>query len=150
PTTTDGISIGPPEKKMGLKGSPTHAVTFTEVRIPKENLLGGLGNGLQQTLTVLDGGRVGIGALCVGLAQAAFDEALAYAKERHTFGVPIAQHQAIQHILADMATEIESARLMVYEAAWMKQQGKPFTQMAAMAKLYASQVSERVCYNAIQ
>ncbi len=150
PTSADGITIGAPEKKMGLKGSPTHAVTFSGVRIPKDHLLGEWGDGLQQTLTVLDGGRVGIGALCVGLAQAAFDEALAYAKERQAFGQPIAQHEAIQHMLADMATEIEAARLMVYEAAWTKEQGKPVTQMAAMAKLFASQVSERICYNAIQ
>ncbi|MEP7200727.1 MAG: acyl-CoA dehydrogenase family protein [Chloroflexota bacterium] len=150
PTSADGITIGPPERKMGLHGSPTHAVTFNEVRVPKDNLLGALGNGLQQTFTVLDGGRIGIGALCVGLAQAAFDEAVQYAKARHTFGQAIAQHQAVQFMLADMATEIAAARLMVYEAAWTKQQGKPFTQIAAMAKLFASQVSERVCYNAIQ
>jgi butyryl-CoA dehydrogenase len=150
PTDARGVSIGPPEQKMGLRGSPTHAVTFTEVRVPRDNILGTPGRGLQQTLTVLDGGRVGIGALCVGLAQAAFEEAVRYARERHTFGQPIAQHQSIQNMLADMATEIEAARLLVYEAAWTKQQGKPFTQAAAMAKLFASQVSERVCYHAIQ
>ena len=150
PTAAQGVSIGPPEQKMGLHGSPTHAVTFSEVRIPRENLLGTVGRGLQQTLTVLDGGRIGIGALCVGLAQAAFEEALRYARERHTFGRAIAQHQSIQNMLADMATEIEAARLLVYEAAWIKQQGKVYTQAAAMAKLFASNVSERVCYNAIQ
>jgi butyryl-CoA dehydrogenase len=150
PTAAQGVSIGPPERKMGLHGSPTHAVTFSEVSIPRENLLGTVGRGLQQTLTVLDGGRIGIGALCVGLAQAAFEEAIRYAHERHTFGQAIAQHQSIQNMLADMATEIEAARLLVYEAAWIKQQGKPLTQVAAMAKLFASQVSERVCYNAIQ
>ena len=150
PTTAAGVSIGPAEKKMGLHGSPTHAVNFSEVRIPRENLLGSLGNGLQQTLTVLDGGRVGIGALCVGLAQAAFEAAVQYSRARHTFGQPLSQHQSIQNMIADMATEIEAARLLVYEAAWIKQQGKPFTQAAAMAKLFASQVSERVCYNALQ
>ena len=150
PTNAQGVSIGPPEQKMGLHGSPTHAVTFSEVRIPRENLLGTVGRGLQQTLTILDGGRIGIGALCVGLAQAAFEEALRYARERHTFGRAIAQHQSIQNMLADMATEIEAARLLVYEAAWIKQQGKVYTQAAAMAKLFASNVSERVCYNAIQ
>ena len=127
PTDAQGVSIGPPEQKMGLHGSPTHAVTFSEVRIPRENLLGTVGRGLQQTLTVLDGGRIGIGALCVGLAQAAFEEALRYARERHTFGQAIAQHQSIQNMLADMATEIEAARLLVYEAAWIKQQGKVYT-----------------------
>ena len=150
PTAAQGVSIGPPEQKMGLHGSPTHAVTFSEVRIPRENLVGTVGRGLQQTLTVLDGGRIGIGALCVGLAQAAFEESLRYARERHAFGHAIAQHQSIQNMLADMATEIEAARLLVYEAAWIKQQGKGFTQAAAMAKLFASHVSERVCYNAIQ
>ncbi len=150
PTASDGITIGPPERKMGLHGSPTHAVTFSDVRVPTENLLGTLGNGLQQTLTVLDGGRIGIGALCVGLAQAAYEEALKYAHERETFGKAIGQHEAIGNMLADMATEIEAARLMVYEAAWTKAQGKPFTQIAAMAKLFASEVSERVCYKAIQ
>lgn len=150
PATAAGVAIGPPEKKMGLHGSPTHAVTLSEVRIPRENLLGTLGNGLQQTLTVLDGGRVGIGALCVGLAQAAFEAAVQYSRVRHTFGQPISQHQSVQNMIADMATEIEAARLLVYEAAWIKQQGKSFTQAAAMAKLFASQVSERVCYNAVQ
>jgi alkylation response protein AidB-like acyl-CoA dehydrogenase len=135
---------------MGLNGSATHALSFTEMRVPKANLLGEAGHGLQQTLATLDGGRIGIGALCVGLAQAAFEAAVQYARERHSFGQAIAQHQAIQNMLADMATEIEAARLMVYEAAWLKQHGKPFTQHAAMAKLFASQTSEHVCYNAIQ
>src|SRR5438105_1501599 len=112
PTSTPGIEIGAAEHKMGLHGSPTHAVTFREVRIPRANLLGMAGQGLQQTLTVLDGGRIGIGALCVGLAQAAYDEALRYAQERQTFGKPIAQHEAIGNMLAAMATELEAARLM--------------------------------------
>jgi len=135
---------------MGLKGSPTHAVTFDEVRVPQENLLGEEGRGLQQTLATLDSGRVGIGALAVGLAQAAFEEALKYSKERETFGKPIASHQAIQWMLADAATEIQAARLMVYWAAWQKSLGKPYTKSAAMAKLFATEVSERVCRNAIQ
>lgn len=150
PTDTPGISIGPAEKKMGLKGSPTHAVAFDEVRVPLENLLGEEGRGLHQTLTTLDSGRVGIGALAVGLAQAAYEEALKYAKERETFGKPIAEHQAIQWMLADAATEIQAARLMVYWAAWQKSQGIPYTKAAAMAKLFATEVSERVCRNAIQ
>src|SRR5439155_21836080 len=94
--------------------------------------------------------RIGIAALCVGLAQAAYDEALRYAQERQAFGKSIAQHEAIGNMLADMATDLEAARLMVYQAAWTKEQGLPFTQLAAMAKLFASEVSERVCYKAIQ
>lgn len=150
PSNTPGIHIGPAEKKMGLKGSPTHAVTFEEVRVPLENVLGREGYGLQQTLATLDSGRVGIGALSVGLAQAAYEEAVRYAKERRTFGKPIAEHQAIQWMIADAATEIQAARLMVYWAAWLKGQGRPFGKEAAMAKLFATEVSERVCRNAIQ
>jgi alkylation response protein AidB-like acyl-CoA dehydrogenase len=150
PTDTPGITIGPPEKKMGLKGSPTHAVTFEEVRVPLESLLGTEGQGLQQTLATLDGGRIGIGALAIGLAQAAYEAALQYAKERETFGQPIASYQAIQWMLADAATEIEAARLLVYKAAWLKEEGRPFAKEAAMAKLFATEMSERVCRNAIQ
>jgi alkylation response protein AidB-like acyl-CoA dehydrogenase len=150
PTDTPGLHIGPAEKKMGLKGSPTHAVTYEEVRVPKENLLGVNDKGLAQTLTVLDGGRIGIGALSVGLAQAAYEQALKYTHERKTFGAPIAQHQAIQWMIADAATEIEAARLMVYRAAWLKENGKPYTVAASMAKLLATETAERVCFNAIQ
>jgi alkylation response protein AidB-like acyl-CoA dehydrogenase len=150
PTETGGVQIGQAEKKMGLKGSPTHAVTFEEARVPKENLLGREGFGLQQTLEILDSGRISIGALAVGLAQAAYEEAVAYAKERYTFGKPIAHRQAIQWMLADAATEIHGARLMVYHAAWLKMEGRPFAKEASMAKLFASEMSERVCRNAIQ
>lgn len=150
PSDSAGITIGPPEKKMGLKGSPTHAVNFEEVRVPLDNIVGGEGRGLHQTLSTLDSGRIGIGALAIGLAQAAYEEALKYAKERETFGKPIGQHQAIQWILADAATEIQAARFMVYWAAWLKQNSRPFTKEAAMAKLFATEVSERVCRNAIQ
>lgn len=150
PTNTPGITIGPAEKKMGLRGSPTHAVSFEEVQVPLENLLGEEGRGLQQTLATLDNGRIGIGALAIGIAQAAYEEALKYAHERETFGKPIAEHQAIQWMLADAATELQAARLMVYWAAWLKENGRPFTQAAAMAKLFATEVSERVCRNAIQ
>jgi alkylation response protein AidB-like acyl-CoA dehydrogenase len=150
PTDTPGLHIAPPEKKMGLKGSPTHAVTYEEVTVPLEYLVGRVGEGLHQTLAVLDGGRIGIGALAVGLAQAAFEEGQRYARERETFGIPLAGHQAIQWMLADAATELQSARLMVYYAAWLKTQGRAFTQQAAMAKLQASEMAERVCRNAIQ
>jgi len=150
PTDTPGLCIAPPEKKMGLKGSPTHAVTYDNVRVPIENLVGREGYGLHQTLRVLDGGRIGIGALAVGLAQAAFEEAIKYAKERSTFGKLLAEHQAIQWMIADAATQIDAARLMVYRAAWLKHNGKPFTKEAAMAKLLASEIAEKVCFNAIQ
>jgi alkylation response protein AidB-like acyl-CoA dehydrogenase len=135
---------------MGVKGSPTNAVTYENVRVPANYLVGEQGHGLRQTLTVLDGGRISIGAISVGLAQAAFEEATRYAKERETFGVPIAEHQAIQWMLADAATEIHSSRLMIYYAAWLKDQGRPFTKEAAMAKLFATEMAERVCRNAIQ
>ena len=150
PTDTPGLTIGPAEKKMGLKGSPTHAVQYDDVRVPLENLLGQEGRGLHQALQTLDGGRISIGALSVGLAQAAFEEAVKYAKERYTFGVPIAKHEAIQWMIADAATQIDAARLMVYRAAWLKATGRPFTREAAMGKLFASEVADKVCWNAIQ
>jgi alkylation response protein AidB-like acyl-CoA dehydrogenase len=150
PTDSRGLHIGPAEKKMGLKGSPTHAVTYDNVRVPYTHLVGQEGRGLQQTMQVLDAGRIGIGALSVGLAQAAFEEAIKYSKQRQTFGQPIAHHQAIQWMIADAETEIDAARLLVYRAAWLKQAGKPFTKEASKAKLFATRVSERVCYNAIQ
>ncbi len=150
PTGTPGLHVGPPEKKMGLGTTHSHAITYENVRVPRENLLGEVGFGMYQTLQVLDGGRISIAALALGIAQAAFEAAVAYAKERHTFGKPLAARQAIQFMLADMATEIHAARLMVYHAAWLKEQGKPFTHAAAMAKLFASEMAERVTRNAIQ
>jgi butyryl-CoA dehydrogenase len=150
PTDSKGLKIGPAEKKMGLHGSPTHAVTFEDVHVSLGNLIGREGFGLQQTLMTLDGGRIAIGAISVGLAQASFEYALAYAKERQAFGQAIANFEAIQWMLADAATEIESARLLVYRAAWLKGQARPFTKEAAMAKLFATEMAERVCRNAIQ
>ena len=150
PTDTPGLHIGPSEKKMGLKGSHTNAVTYEDVLVPAGNLLGEQGRGLSQTLSVLDGGRIGIGAISVGLAQAAFEESVRYARERQAFGVPIADHQAISWMLADAATEIQSARLMIYYAAWLKDQHRNYTRQAAMAKLFATEMGERVCRNAIQ
>ncbi|MEP7358432.1 MAG: acyl-CoA dehydrogenase family protein, partial [Anaerolineales bacterium] len=150
PTDTPGLHIGPAEKKMGVRGSPTHAVTYAAVRVPRENLVGQEGKGLAQTLAVLDGGRIGIGALSVGLAQAAYEAAVEYARGRQTFGAPLAQHEAIQFMLADAATEIEAARLLVYRAAWLKQNGAPYTRAAAQAKLFATEMAERVARNAIQ
>ncbi len=150
PTDTPGLHIGPAEKKMGLKGSPTHGVTYEDVHVSYSNLLGTLGRGLQQTLTTLDGGRISIGALSIGLAQSAMEDAIRYAKDRQTFGKPIAEHQAIQWMLADAATDIQAARLMIYFAAWLKEQKQPFTKEASMGKLFATEMAERVCRNAIQ
>ena len=150
PANSPGLHIGPPEKKMGLKGSPTNSVTYENVKVPADFLLGSPGDGLHQTLSILDGGRIGIGALATGLAQAAFDEALRYAQERQTFGQQIAAHQAIQWMLADAAMYIQTARLMVRYAAWLKGEGRPFTKEAAMAKLFATEMAETVCRNAIQ
>ncbi len=149
-TDRPGLTINPPEKKMGLKGSPTNMLSFDGVRVPKENLLGALGRGLHQTLATLDGGRIGIGAMAVGLAQAALDEAIKYGADRRTFGRPLTQHQAIQHMLADMGTEIEAARLLVYRAGWLKDQGRDFSKEAAMAKLFASETAERAAFKALQ
>lgn len=150
PTDTQGLTIAPAEKKMGVKGSPTHEVHYKNVRVPEENLIGEEGNGLKYTLFSLDGGRISIGALAVGLAQAALEEAVSYAKQREAFGEPIANFQAIQWMLADAGTEIQAARLLVYNAAWQKQQGKSYTKAAAMAKLFATEMAERACRNAIQ
>jgi alkylation response protein AidB-like acyl-CoA dehydrogenase len=150
PADTPGLHVAPPEKKMGIKGSPTNAVTYEDVRVPLGYMVGEEGKGLRYTLSTLDGGRISIGALSVGLAQAALEEAVQYAKEREAFGGPIADLQAIQWMLADAATEIHAARLMVYQAAFLKQAGKPYTKEAAMAKLFATEMAERVCRNAIQ
>ncbi|MBE3066995.1 MAG: acyl-CoA dehydrogenase [Chloroflexi bacterium] len=147
---TPGFQVGRDEKKMGLKGSVTSELFFENCRIPAENLLGLENEGFKQFLTTLDAGRLAISAMAVGLAQGAFDRAVAYAKERVQFDRPIAQFQAIQWMIADMATDIEAARLMVNRAAWLKGQGVRFTKEAAMAKLFATEVSERVCYKAIQ
>ncbi|RIK29741.1 MAG: acyl-CoA dehydrogenase [Anaerolineae bacterium] len=150
PTNSPGLKIGPAEKKMGLHGSPTHAVTYEDVRVPLENLVGEEGKGLQQTLAVLDGGRIGIAALSIGLAQAAFEYAVNYARERKAFGKPIAEQQAIQWMLADAATEIELARTMLHKTAWLKEQGRNYNKEAAMAKMFATEMAERVCRNSIQ
>jgi alkylation response protein AidB-like acyl-CoA dehydrogenase len=150
PTDAPGLHIGPAEKKMGVKGSPANAVTYEQVRVPLNYLVGVEGHGLQQTLTILDGGRIGIGALAVGLAQRALDESLHYAQQRQAFGQALADFQAIQWMIADAATEIQAARLMVLYAAWLKDQRLDFSKQAAMAKLFATEMAERVCRNAIQ
>jgi len=147
---TPGFRPGRDEKKMGLKGSVTSELFFEDCRIPAENLLGRENEGFKQFLQTLDAGRVAISAMALGLAQGAYERALAYAKERVQFGQPIANFQAIQWMLADSATEIEAARLMVYRAAWLREQGSRFTKEAAMAKLFTTEMSERVCRRAIQ
>jgi len=147
---TPGFKPGRDEEKMGLRGSVTSELFFEDCRIPAENLLGQENEGFKQFLVTLDAGRIAIAAMAVGLAQGAFEKAVAYAKERVQFGQPIAKFQAIQWMIADMATEIEAARLMVHRAAWVKDQGVRFTKEAAMAKLFATEVSERACRKAIQ
>lgn len=150
PTETAGLTIAPPEKKMGAGGTHSHEVRYESVRIPLKNTLGVEGEGLQQTLNILDGGRISVGALSVGIAQAALEEGVRYAKERESFGKKLKEHQAIQWLVADAAAEIHAARLMVYYAAWLKDQGKPFTQAGAVAKLFATEMAERAAYSAIQ
>jgi butyryl-CoA dehydrogenase len=147
---TPGFSTGRDEKKMGLHGSTTSQLFFENCHIPRENLLGKENQGFKQFLTTLDAGRLAIAAMALGLAQGAFDRAVAYAKERVQFDRPIAQFQAIQWMVAEMATDIEAARLLLQRAAWLKGQGQPFSTEASMVKLFATEVSERVCYKAIQ
>jgi alkylation response protein AidB-like acyl-CoA dehydrogenase len=150
PTKSSGLHVHPPEKKMGVRASPTHALTYEDVRVPRGNVLGEPGKGLHQTLQILDGGRIGIGAMGVGLARAAFEEAVRYARERTAFGEPIGNFQAVQFKLADAAMQIDAARLLVLRAAWLKDQGKSFTSEVAMGKLLASETAEQVCRDAIQ
>ena len=147
---TPGFTPGRNEEKMGLRGSVTSELFFENCRVPAENLLGRENEGFKQFLTTLDAGRVAIAAMAVGLAQGAFERAVTYAQERRQFGRQIADFQAIQWMLAEMATEIDAARLLVNRAAWLKEQGRRFTKEAAMAKMFASETSERVCYKAIQ
>ncbi len=150
PDGTPGFSVGRMEEKMGLHASNTGELLFTECRIPAENLLGGEGEGDKLFLKTLDGGRIGIGAMALGLAQAAYEAASAYAKQREQFGRAIASFQGVGFMIADMATQIDAARLLVYRAAWLKDQGRPYSTEAAMAKLFASEVSQRVTNDAVQ
>ncbi|MDP9271152.1 MAG: acyl-CoA dehydrogenase family protein [Chloroflexota bacterium] len=147
---TPGFSIGRMEEKMGLHASNTGELLFDDCRIPTENLLGVEGEGDKLFLKTLDGGRIGIGAMALGLAQAAYEAASAYAQRREQFGRPIAAFQGVAFMIADMATEIDAARLLVYRAAWLKDQGQPYSTEAAMAKLFASEVGSRVTNAAIQ
>jgi len=139
-----GFSVGKKEDKLGIRASSTCELTFENVRVPAENILGPVGKGYKTAIETLNEGRIGIGAQMVGLTQGALDAAISYAKEREQFGQPIANFQAIQHQIAQAATELEAARLMVYNAARLKDAGLPFIKEAAMAKLFSSQVAERV------
>jgi len=145
-----GFSPGKEEMKMGLRGSVTSELVFEDCRIPKENLLGEHGNGYRQMLTILDGGRISIGAMALGIAQGAFEASVKYSKERVQFSKPIGEFQAIQWMLADMATEIEAARLLVYNASRLKDEKRRYVKEAAMCKLFASEAAMRATTNAIQ
>ncbi|MDQ3876072.1 MAG: acyl-CoA dehydrogenase family protein [Actinomycetota bacterium] len=150
PNGTPGYEISAPMRKLGWRASDTRELSFRECAVPRENLLGPRGRGFQQFLEILDGGRISVAAMGLGLAQGAYDLAYRYAQERQQFGQLIAKFQTIQFKLADMATEIEAARALVYKAAWLKDQGRPFGQAAAMAKLYTGELSHRVADHALQ
>src|SRR5437899_2475795 len=150
PNGTPGYVVSEPMQKLGWRASDTRELSFQDCTVPEENLLGDRGRGFRQFLEILDGGRISVAAMGVGLAQGAYDLALAYAKERRQFGRPIADFQAIQFQLADMATEIEAGRQLVYRAAWLKDEGKPFALAAAQAKLYTGLLSNRVVNAALQ
>ncbi|MFZ9187335.1 MAG: acyl-CoA dehydrogenase [Algoriphagus sp.] len=146
----EGFVVGKKEDKLGIRGSDTHSLMFTDVRVPAKNRIGAEGFGFTFAMETLNGGRIGIAAQALGIASGAYELALAYSKERKAFGKPISQHQAIQFKLADMATQIEAARLLVYKAAWLKDQGEDYAQASAMAKLYASEVAMNVTVEAVQ
>ena len=147
---TPGFTVGPKENKLGIRGSDTHSLMFNDVKVPKENRIGEDGFGFKFAMKTLEGGRIGIAAQALGIAAGAYELALAYAQQRKSFGKPIAEHQAIAFKLADMATQIEAARLLVYKAAWLKDQGQSYTLAGSMAKLYASKVAMDVTVEAVQ
>ena len=150
PNGTPGYEISAPMRKMGWRASDTRELSFRDCEVPEGNLLGPRGAGFKQFLEILDGGRISVAAMGLGLAQGAYELARSYAEEREQFGKPVARFQAIQFALADMATEIEAARGLVYKAAWLKDQDRPFAQEAAMAKLYTGELSKRVADRALQ
>jgi alkylation response protein AidB-like acyl-CoA dehydrogenase len=150
PNGAPGYGISAPMDKLGWRASDTRELSFKDVHVPEGNLLGPRGEGFHQFLQILDGGRISVAAMGVGLAQGAYDLAYAYAREREQFGKPIAKFQAVQFQLADMATEIEAGRSLVYKAAWLKDQGRPFALEAAMAKLYTGELSHRAANAALQ
>ncbi len=146
----DGFVVGPKENKMGIRGSDTHSLMFTDVKVPKENRIGEDGFGFKFAMTTLSGGRIGIAAQALGVASGSLELALKYAKERKSFGKPICEHQAIAFKLADMATEIEAARLLCLRAAWQKDSGIDFTESGAMAKLFCADKAMRITTEAVQ
>jgi butyryl-CoA dehydrogenase len=150
PMKTKGVRTGTPDDKLGIRGSKSSQIFLDDVRLPNEAVLGEVGGGFKVAMSTLDGGRIGIAAQALGIARAAFEDSLAYAQQRRTMGKPIIQHQAISFKLADMATEIDAARLLVHRAAWLKDNKHPYGKEAAMAKLYASDVANRAAREAIQ
>jgi alkylation response protein AidB-like acyl-CoA dehydrogenase len=150
PNGTPGYEISAPMHKLGWRASDTRELSFKDCRVPEANLLGERGKGFQQFLEILDGGRISVAAMGAGLAQGAYDLAFRYAQEREQFGRPIASFQAVQFKLADMATEIEAGRGLVYKTAWLKDQDRPFAKEAAMAKLYTGELAHRVVNDALQ
>jgi alkylation response protein AidB-like acyl-CoA dehydrogenase len=146
----EGLRIGKAEEKMGLRASNTVALDLDDVFVADDALLGEPNGGFRIAMMALDGGRIGIAAQAIGIASAAVEEAVAFARERKTFGKPIAEHQAIQFMIADCRTELEAARLLALRAAWLKESGRPFSQEAAMAKLYATEAANRICGRCFQ
>ena len=146
----EGFTVGKKEDKLGIRGSDTHSLMFEDVKVPKENRIGEDGFGFKFAMKVLSGGRIGIASQALGIASGAYELALKYSKERKTFGKEIGKHQAIGFKLADMATEIEGARLLCYKAAWLKDQGLPFDRESAQAKLFASGVAMKTTVEAVQ
>ena len=146
----DGVKIGAKEDKLGIRSSDTTSINYTDVKVPKENRLGSDGEGFKIAMKILDGGRIGIAAQALGIAGGAYELALAYSKEREAFGKPINQHQGVSFKLAQMATDIEAAKLMVYRAAWLKDEGLPYNTASAMAKLFASEVAMKTTIEAVQ
>jgi len=147
---SEGVSVGAKENKMGIRGSDTHSVMFQDVKVPKANRIGEDGFGFKFAMKILSGGRIGIAAQALGIASGAYELAVKYSKERKAFGTEIMNHQAIQFKLADMATEIDAARLLCLKAAWLKDHGKDYSKASAMAKLFASEVAQRVTTEAVQ
>ncbi|MFN4080953.1 MAG: acyl-CoA dehydrogenase [Saprospiraceae bacterium] len=149
-TSWPGVVIGAKEDKLGIRGSDTHTIMYNDVKVPKENRLGEEGFGFKFAMKVLSGGRIGIAAQALGIAAGAYELSVAYAKERSAFGKPISQHQAVAFKLADMATDIEAARMLVYRAAWLKDQGLNYDQASSMAKMFASEVAMKHTVEAVQ
>ena len=149
-TSWPGVTIGAKEDKLGIRASDTHTIMYTDVKVPKANRIGEDGFGFKFAMKVLSGGRIGIAAQALGIGAGAYELALAYAQEREAFGKPISQHQAIAFILADMATEVEAARLLVYRSAWLKDQGKDYDMASSMAKVFASEMAMKTATEAVQ